>query len=170
VRGSAGPWAQPEPEVGAPESRYCKRCDVGLPTHRDRELCNDCEGLNQFHPGGSHGGGFPPVDPAYEIFLHFAARPNEDRTIATLDALKMPYRTYTAKNDPLEFEYAEALPYVGRDGEYPIVLITSHGKPIEWWRGFDLAALNATPAARKAATAPPTEAQPCVPDSEEQAA
>jgi len=170
MRGDSGPWAQPEPEVGAPESRYCKRCDVDLPKHRDRELCNDCEGLDQFHPGGSHGGGFLPVDPAYEVFLHFARRPNEDRTIATLDALKMPYRTYTAKNDPLEVEYARGLPYVGGDGEYPIVLITSHGKPIEWWRGFDLAALNAIPAARAAATAPPTEAHPGVPTHQEDAA
>jgi hypothetical protein len=150
------------------EFRYCSRCDVGLPTHRDRELCEDCEGLDRFHPGGSHGGGFAPIDPAYEISLHFERRPKEDRTIATLDALKMPYRTYTAKNDPLEVEYAASLPYVGRDGEWPIVLVTAHGKPIEWWRGFDLAALNATATARAAAA--PTEAHPCVPDSEEQAA
>lgn len=170
MRGDSGPWAQPEPEVGAPESRYCKRCDVGLPTHRDRELCNDCEGLDQFHPGGSHGGGFAPVDPAYEIFLHFDRRPNEDRTIATLDALKMPYRTYTAKNDPLEVGYAKALVAGDMPAKYPIVLITSHGKTVRYWMGLDLHALNTIPAARAAATAPPTEAHPGVPAQQEEAA
>ena len=151
-----------------PEFRYCTRCDVGLPARRDRKVCTDCEGLDQFYPGGSHGGGFPHVDPAYEIFLHFARRPHGDRTIATLDALKMPYRTYTAKNDPLEVEYARSL----TDGlvPQPIVLITSHGKPIEWWAGFNLNKLNAIPAKRAAATTPPTEAHPGVPTQQEQAA
>lgn len=166
MRGSFGPWDQPELEEGARRFLYCPRCDVGLPASREPGLCADCEGLDKFHPGGSHGGGFAPVDPAYEISLHFKQRPKNDRTIATLDALKTPYRTYTLKNDPREFEYAESL--AAGDG-YPIVLITAHGAPVKWWRGYDFAALNGAQAAHKAA-ATPTEAHPGVPIQQEEAA
>jgi hypothetical protein len=160
----------PEPD---PEYHECKRCGVRLARTSLLEECEDCKGLNARKASNSEqryiSGNFLPIDPAYEVSLHF---PNvsvswDDRTVATLASLRIPYFSYYGTKDPIEFEYAEKLPYVGWAEEYPIVLITKHGEPIDWWRGFALHKLNAIPSARAAATTPSAHS---VPDSQEQAA
>jgi len=160
----------PEPE---PEYRDCSRCGVRLNRTSLLTECEDCKGLNAYKASNTQQryaqGNFLPIDPAYEVSLHFphvnASR--DDRTVATLSAMKIPYFSYYGTTDKLECEYAEALPYVGWAEEYPIVLISAHGQYVDHWRGFALHKLNAIPAARAAAIAHIT---PSVPDSQEQAA
>lgn len=134
-----------------PEFRYCSRCDIELKQGRVENECVDCDGLDRYKGSGKHGFGFPPVDPAYEVYLHYPQRPLECPTVRTLDALKIPYHIYTAKTDAIEVDWAKQLPYLGNKEDWPIVLISAHGEVRNWWAGFDLLRLNMIPAARAAA-------------------
>ena len=138
-----------EPPV--PEFRYCKRCGNSLPERREGEQCSDCEGALKFHPRGTQGQRLPQYHPAYEVSLHYSQQPKQDLTIATLEAMNIPYIIYLAKRDPIEVEWAKNLTNPELHPDWPIVVISAHGKLIDWWTGFDLFQLNAIPAARATA-------------------
>jgi hypothetical protein len=86
------------------------------------------------------------------VALHSPTTLREDPTAKTLDAVRIPYFTYVAsRGGEMEFSYALSLFASDYSPTYPIVLITSHGKVVDFWDGFDLARLNQIPAAREAA-------------------
>lgn len=134
-----------------PEFRYCVRCDNDMPRERVESKCADCVGVQNYLPRGRDSHRYPAIDPAYEISLHFPTQPENDPTIATLDALDIPRMKYTSRNDPIEVAYAVSLFNPETPPKWPIVLITSHGQVIDFWAGFDLAKLNRIPAALNAA-------------------
>lgn len=140
-----------------PEFRDCVRCGIGLPFIHAAKKCVDCKGLNRFAANPrqirNEGRSFLPVDPAYEIALHYPKQPYKCPTQATLDALGIPYQTYTATQDPIAFTWAEELfsTEYRAHTEYPIVVIVSYGEYLEHWTGFNLFELNRIPA-RRAAT------------------
>jgi hypothetical protein len=156
-----------------PEFRNCTRCDVQLTQHRAEaggKLCVDCEGLNAFKaPRNGVAGGFPPIDPAYEVFVHFPTKPRHDQTLLTLEALKIPYIHLWETQHTTEVQWARGLFNQELAPDWPIVLITSHGQVVDFWEGFDLNRLNSIPAARAAAINP-TEAHTSVPTTQEEAA
>lgn len=138
----------PDPE---PEFRYCTRCDNDMPPKRAGTKCEDCTGVENYmtrHTGGLR----DAVEPGYEVSLHYPQQPQNDPTLDTLDALKIPRMVYTARRDPFEVAFAIGLLSADFEPEWPIVLITAHGKVIDWWTGYNLQAINAIPAGREAAT------------------
>lgn len=165
----------PEPD---PEYHECGRCGIRLKPTSLLTECEDCKGLNAYKASPSQqrfgSANFLPVDPAYEVSLHFptinAAR--DDPTVATLSTMRIPHFSYYASRDRLEFDYAKGL--IDAEGErihYPIVLISSRGEYIKHWTGFNLSELNRIPAARRAATGEQEAIQASVPTTrEEQAA
>ena len=139
-----------------PEFKDCTRCGIQMSGRREFAECSDCLLVNRYQPLPRQlgNGGFLPIDPAYEVSLHYPKQAKECPTMATLDALHIPYFNYTATSDRRAFDYAKAL-ITSKESEpvdYPIVVITSHGQVIDFWTGFNLAKLNAILAARKAAT------------------
>lgn len=155
------------------EYRDCARCGVRLKQHRvedGHKICVDCEGLNSFRaPRNGVTGGFPDIDPAFEVFVHFPTKPREDQTLLTLEALKIPYVHLWASQHRIEVDWAASLFNPGLSRHWPIVIITSHGEVIDFWEGYDLNRLNALPAKRAAAITP-TEAHTSVPTTQEEAA
>lgn len=133
-----------------PEFRYCTRCDNDMPPKRAGTKCEDCVGVENYltrHPGGLR----DAIEPGYEVSLHYPQQPSNDPTMLTLDGLKIPRMIYTAKRDEIEVAYALSLFNPEITPEWPIVLITAHGKVIDFWDGYNLQALNRIPAARNAA-------------------
>lgn len=163
----------PEPD---PEYRDCPRCGVRMNETSLLDICTDCKGLNAFKANNKRQqqagtGNFLPVDPAYEVALHYPAVAREDPTALTLDTLRIPYFSYYGTRDKLEFDYARNLEPFDKEPRYPIVLIIEHGRYLKHWTGFDMAKLNRIPAERKAATGQPQEAaEPRVPRRQERAA
>lgn len=142
-------WDDPEPEF-----KDCARCGIPLTQGSDMAQCLDCKGVNAYAPLPRQlgHGGFLPIDPAYEVSLHYPKQAKECPTMATLDALHIPYFNYMATSDPLAVEWAKNLPYIGgHKGDWPIVVISSHGEYVEHWSGFQMTKLNRIPAQRKRA-------------------
>lgn len=153
-----------------PEFRDCNRCGIRLGVRRVEPSCTDCMGSDTYHgqPRQNGNGGFPPIDPAYEVSVHYPKRPYQCPTLKTLDALNIPYFVYTDKNDAIEVDWARNLfstayqPHI----EWPIVLISAHGQYVEHWTGYNPQALSDIPAAREAAINSTQPAMSRVPDRE----
>lgn len=131
------------------EFRYCSRCDNSMGPKRAGTKCEDCTGVENFKERG-RGRMLQAVDPGYEVALHYPVYPNRCPTFTLLDDLKIPRMVYTAKKDPLEVAYAESLfDFDPGAGDYPLVLILSHGVPVDWWSGHNPQALQDMVAGRE---------------------
>lgn len=150
-----------------PEFRYCSRCNVEMNVKRTVSQCLDCERLPLYRPRGVQGKYMPPYHPDFDISVHYDKVPNGCPTLATLEALDLAYVLYVAsRGDSFEVDWAKALPTLSTTkGDWPIVVLSSHGKVIDFWHGFNLNKLNALPFTRAAIISTPS-----VHDSQEQAA
>lgn len=157
-----------------PEFRYCTRCGVQqVNAKRVSPECLDCERLPRYSPRGTQGKYLPPYNPDFDISVHYDKVPNGCPTLATLEALDLTYVLYvSSRGDSFEVDWAEGLTNPESEPDWPIVVLSTHGKVLDWWAGFDLAQLNTIPAQRDAIThTHDTEAaQHGVPTEQEQAA
>ena len=143
----------PEPD---PEYRECGRCGIRLKATSLLTECEDCKGVNALKAEPSQQrymqSNFLPVDPAYEVSLHYPSIPKQDPTAATLCSMGIPYFSYYGTRDPLEVDWARNLEPFDVEPRWPIVLISEHGRYLKHWTGYDLTKLNRIPAERRVAT------------------